>query len=317
MELTSPPESTAVTAPTQRDAATPGAPVDRQRPGDLGLSPVEPATALLESPIFQTGPAPMTAVATSPNGRYRLVSESSGKVLLEDPATNRRADLTAYQITSAAFFPDSRRFVAGSADGSVRVWSCDADQPERFGVALSLLGRFPKSDVRSVDVSADARRVVSGDRNGNIWLFRLDESEGITPISQAESVRPVSSLRFSPDGRVLAAAVGDTLGRTGHGIDLFDTEKQEKIGGLATDAPVASLEFAAPDRLLATDGRGNVTVWNPQRGLVVELGVITREEVSAASFSRDTDAFTRMQPVPVQPVEFIEDPFQSEPFGLR
>lgn len=288
--------------------------VDVGRP-DAGLAPMEPAEAVLESPIYQTGPAQVSAVAVSPNGRYRLISESTGRVVLEDSVASRQVDLTAYQIISAAFYPDSRSFVAGSADGSVREWSCDADQPKKFGTA-SLLG-FLKSEVRSVDVSPDARRVVSGDGNGNILLFRLDESEGITPISQDDSVRPVTSLRFSPDGRLIAVAVGDALGRTQHGIDLFATETQEKIGHLPTDAPVVSLEFAASDRLLATDGLGHVSVWNPQGGFVTDRGRLSKEDVYAASFSRDTRAFARLRPEPVQQAQVFDEPLPVEPFGLQ
>jgi beta-lactamase regulating signal transducer with metallopeptidase domain len=308
-ELTSPLGSWTPTAESQVQSR-----IATQSPGTQtglngsGLPPVEPDSSLLESVIFQTGPAADggAAVAVSPNGRYRIVNEGSGRVAFEDPARKRRVDLTSFYITTAVFFPNSERFVTGSADGLLRIWSCDDAQS-----ASSTLQRHG-AEVVSIDISSDGRRLVSGDRNGRLLVFlRLDESDAFESIGLDS---PVTSLRFSPDGRVIAAAVGDRFGRTDHYIELLDAESLTTLGRIETDAPIASLEFLASDRLLGVDGLGTVTVWHPGLRYVIDGGTLTRQDVTAAAFSPDTHAFDRVQPeYAVQLQELRPDALPASP----
>jgi hypothetical protein len=289
-DLTAPLESLTQSISTQPLQSGIGAPASSPTGLSGSVLPPEkqPDQAVLSSVLYRTGPPADggTAVAVSPNGRYRIVKEGS-VVAFEEPSQKRRIDLTSFHITTAVFFPNSERFVTGSADGFVRVWSC-----VDFG-ASSMFGRH-LAEVVSLDISSDGLRLVSGDRNGRLLVFlQLNESDAFESIGlDAE----VTSLRFSPDGRVIAAAVGDRFGRTEHYVELLDAESQASLGRIETDAPIASLDFAAPDRLLGTDGLGNVTVWDPRFRYAIERGTISKQDVTAARFSPDTHAFDRLQP---------------------
>lgn len=308
-DLTSPLTSwTSETRPLSERSSVPAdAPQGTAGGTEVGLPPVDPDSAVLQSPIFQTGPtSSRPAVAVSPDGRYRLVSQGTGRVIFEEPSAGRQVDLTEFQITTARFFPDSEHFVAGLADGRLRVWSCADVATE------SALGGH-RARVQSLDVSSDARQIVSSDRDGRLLLFRLNGVDAVSlePISLSGPVQPVTALRFSPDGRVIAAAVGDPLGRTEHYIELLNVATQTSLGRLEADAPIASLDFAAPDRLLGVDGQGRVTVWNPLRRYVIDHGVLSRDDVAAATFSPDAHAFDRMQPE--YAVQLPESPREGVP----
>jgi WD40 repeat protein len=93
-------------------------------PGTIELLPVRKARSIRT--LAYSGP-PANALAWSPNGT--LLAAASGAVLWVwdlRKGGSRRID-AGEDLHSCAWSPDGRRFAAGCADGTVRVWSFTAD----------------------------------------------------------------------------------------------------------------------------------------------------------------------------------------------
>lgn len=116
---------------------------------------------------------PVACVAFSPDGRQALSGAWGGEVFLWSVATGEtvhklegHTDERAY---AAAFVPDGRRAVTGSAtadDGFVILWDVESG---------SEITRFPEqpAQVRDIAVSPDGRFFVTAATDGSVRLFRL------------------------------------------------------------------------------------------------------------------------------------------------
>lgn len=139
-------------------------------------------------------------------------------------------------VWSVAFFPDGRRLVSGSADGTVRVWDlasgaeilCLAGQSGMvWGVAVSsdgfrlasvssgmvhiweaakgtLLLQFPGTGGRGVAFSPDGRRITDG---SHVW----DASSGVKLISLQRTGAGGKQVTYSPDGCHIAGGEGSNV----------------------------------------------------------------------------------------------------------
>jgi beta-lactamase regulating signal transducer with metallopeptidase domain len=277
---------TRLPAPTEADWAEGHARVDQlARVVDVG--PLPPDPQLLNSVIFQ--PIALQYTASSPNGRYRITGEAGVHALLEDLRSGRRTDLSRESIRVAAFLPDGEFFVTGSAQGAVRKWQSSSAE------ATSTLG-FHDAAVLSVDVSPDSRFAVSGGADGRAYLWDLSSGAGYgLPLDES---RFVSAVRFSADGRAVAVATGDPIGRSRPQIFVFVLATRESAQRLAPDRAVGALRFDTVDRLLSVDWSGGTTEWNVESGLVLGRGSVPKEAVSAAAFSPNNTALSVVAPSP-------------------
>jgi WD40 repeat protein len=154
----------------------------------------------LESAGPQTGTVAWSAarhtawirdVAVSPDGCYALTcSGSSGgahpagrdddcSVRLWDVKTGRelwRRQESVYTRWSVAFTPDSRRAIAGSYDGTVRVYDVATGKE-----VACLVGPAP---VHGVAVSPDGRSVLAGGWDGVLRQYRLPDAAAGPPTTK-------------------------------------------------------------------------------------------------------------------------------------
>ncbi|MEM7310714.1 MAG: WD40 repeat domain-containing protein [Planctomycetota bacterium] len=123
-------------------------------------------------------------------------------------------DVGARLVKDVALSADGRLAVSGTADGEVRVHDAVS------GALLHTLSAHPVT-ARAVAFDAGATRVVSGDRQGGLFLWSgadFRERRELPP-----SVGPVVDVRFLPDDERIAALTEDG------GVRLLDAASGEEL----------------------------------------------------------------------------------------
>ncbi len=157
-------------------------------------------------------------------------------------------------VLSVAFSPNGSLLASGHKDGAVIIWDLQTNE-SRF---ILLEHTAP---VQTVIFSPDGQYLFSGsdDKSIRIWDVEAGRSGGKTLNNPTDIVK---SLAFSPDGKLLAAAV-----QFASEILLWDTTNMAEPVLLNTNispvfASVYSLSFSADGTLLAASGDpGAISIW--------------------------------------------------------
>ncbi|KAH7905800.1 quinon protein alcohol dehydrogenase-like superfamily [Hygrophoropsis aurantiaca] len=179
-------------------------------------------------------------------------------------------------VGSVAYFHDGKRITSGSDDKTVRIW--DVESQQQVGESL-----VHDSEVTSITLSPDERRLVSGGEGVVVW-----DLEGRTVMWKKEK-KEVDGDRvaYSPDGRLIAA-------RHYGAIMLLNAETGEQIRDpLQLGDYVYCLAFS-PDgtRLAVGSNYGNVRVFDVATGATI-VGSITayKDPVLSLTYTSDGQQF--------------------------
>ena len=154
-------------------------------------------------------------------------------------------------VSSAAFSPDLKRVVIGSANGTAEVWDAESSQP-----VVTLRGHL--HSVNSVAFSLDGKRVVTGsaDRTAKVWdAEKPREAEIVILRGHSEDVL---SVAFSPDGKRVVTGSGDKT------VKVWDAETGQEILTLRGHSDAVVYITFSPDgkRLATTSLDGAATIWH-------------------------------------------------------
>ena len=213
----------------------------------------------------------------APDGRtFAVVGSEADPVSLWNLGQRRRlGELRRGEDGDLAYSPDGRT-IALVAGGRIELW--DAGRRE----LLRRVGRFPTAG--RVAFSPDGRMLASTE----ILDHRLSPSAAVVRLWDAATARQLgqplalaapghvpSSLAFSPDGRLLAAAtLVDDLGNPGL-LRVWDVARRQPLGeGLTAESGgVTAVAFSRDGRTLVSGAdRVRTWSWSPARGLFERPG---------------------------------------------
>jgi WD40 repeat protein/serine/threonine protein kinase len=187
---------------------------ERGRPRSVGelmqISPSLQSVAEWDDPASPVGAAGRLEFLTLPSGVERRTAGHPGGVLAAD------------------FSADGQVFATGGGDHAVRLWSpASGAEPRRTRTSLP--------GVLLCDISPDARWLALACDDSTLRLLELTERTAgqnwktVDTKTLHDGVRGVTALRFSPDGRMLAA-IGDWAALTVFDSDLRSRKAKKRAG---------------------------------------------------------------------------------------
>jgi len=162
--------------------------------------PVEPLVSL---PAHQPQ---AIAVAFSPDGNWLATSGANRFVTLRDPTSGAiQRVLTGHPglVHEVVFSPDSTLLASAGAEGIVILWSV-----ERCDKVLALQSLSDdEGTARTIVFSSDVRLLATGASDGTIKIWDIQNRNVKWQLPRQRL--PVTSVKFAPNGQLLATATGN------------------------------------------------------------------------------------------------------------
>ena len=209
-------------------------------------------------------PAGVVGIAVD-DGATRMATWSDDGNLslwqLPSRTAGRDIDLGA-TIADLALSPDGSRLAAALEDGSVALLALDPQHAEQ----ARELWRSPAgaASIDSIGFRGDGLQLAIGRDDGSTLCLAVPDG-AVQARLEAGSSAGVKTLRYSPDGTLLAVASDD------HAVRLWNVAAQKLVGRPLPHQGVATRLHFSPDgrQLASTDAQGNVAdeqihVWDTQ-----------------------------------------------------
>jgi len=239
----------------------------------------EPAPAAATPAIPPASPLRWSAL--SPNGNYRLEHRRDRTTLVHERVL-WNIDLSVYGIKCAAFAPDSRSFVTGHEDGTIRWWDSET------GGCFNTFG--DKSGAVTSVAFGPNKQVAAGWAAGAVSIYDLD----LGSETRLGGLPAVACVRWSPVGERLAVGLGDYRDSAG-GVLIWDPQTGVKSDEVSLPQPVGALSWLNDASLLIADWSGQSQVFEAATGGLSPGLKVQKTLVSAANWSPDCPLVTPWQ----------------------
>ena len=173
-------------------------------------------------------------------------------------------------IWMLAYFPDGRRVVTSSGDGTMKLWNLKDREQE--GTSMG-----PESKVRGLAVTQNGMNIVSGEENGKIKVWNVESHEIVTEWTHPGSFPEIA---ISPDDRLIA--VGDQA------VAIYTLEGRQVNYSIEVGGAVLSMCFSPDGKTLACSTCDDIRVYDVDSGTLI-LGPLEghRDWVLDVLWSRD------------------------------
>jgi WD40 repeat protein len=162
-----------------------------------------PAQALVKMPAHLPQ---AIAVAFSPDGKWMATSGANSFVSLRDPTNGEiKRVLTGHPglVHEVAFSPDSKLLASAGAEGIAILWSVERGEKVLALQALT----DGEGTARTVAFCPDGRLLATGASDGSIKVWDIIERKLSRQLPRQRL--PVTSVKFAPNGKLLATATGN------------------------------------------------------------------------------------------------------------
>jgi WD40 repeat protein len=253
--------------------------------------------------VLQGHAGDVWACAYSPDGGWLASASGDHTVRLWDPAlVERNGMLRGHEdfVYDVAFSPDGVHIGSVAWDNSVRLWDVTTGRqtalfkgPGRRNPARRRSEPDPDDDraayMLALALSPDGIRLVAGSRSSTVQFWDVKAGRLVHTVQLPG--HGVDSLAFSPNGEVVAAAMGNTdPGLNGdYGVRILDARSGETVRTLTghTDG-VLAVRFVPDGRRLVSAGFDRtVRAWDAATGEALAVLTGHRDTVTAVAFSKD------------------------------
>jgi RNA polymerase sigma factor (sigma-70 family) len=251
------PERPAEEAPKQagRDADRPKPPEREEAAKDRYGDPL-PAGALLRLGTVRLRHAGLNGLAFSADGKVLLSVGGDEVIRAWDVATGAPARTCPGPDKLSSFehsvLSPNGKLVAVPNWNSIRVWDVAAGK-QRASTPVKRGNGLPLA------FSPDGKLLATADDQGVVQLLDVD---GLKEGRRWPHDRPVSSVAFSPDGKVVGA-ISSPRGS----LRLWEVESGKEVAHITTGERYPSFAFSPDGKLLATVGWGqSLALWDARTG---------------------------------------------------
>jgi serine/threonine-protein kinase len=163
-----------------------------------------------------SGPSASSAMAFSPDGKTIAVAGANAISLWDVGIGSIMASIPVHGgglIGPMTYSPDGRLLAAAVPDGQVRLWDATTH------ALLGTLQDTGSQGVTALAISPDSQTLAVGDANGKTYLWDLRTQKLIATLTNpvgpvppglsGQTLYPVDSVAFSPDGKTLATSDTD------------------------------------------------------------------------------------------------------------
>ena len=223
----------------------------------------EPKTILIEDTAF------ITSIAFSPDGRTLVSGGTDELIKFWDPRTGELLRTLAGHaggVSTVVYSADGETLVSYGVDRRIHVWD-----PKTGGFLMALDSAFEDvglelDRIYSIAYAPDSQRLASGNSDGMIRVW--DPRTGQLKSTLITHASDVTSVAFSPDGRILAGAEYLENGRRSsvtQPLQFWNVATGEHVKSFTghTDR-ITSLVFSKDGGMLASSSYdGTIRVWDP------------------------------------------------------